>query len=196
MAAGTRSLQDLTLDEDLTCASGPALVVAADNVTLDLGGRTVSGDPEATDDTPGILLRGVSGCTVKNGTVERFGAGVVISGGGGNVVEYVTVQDNVGPGGGDFGDGMVVSDSRANAIRHNTVRRNGPYSGIALAEECQGNEVRDNVVADNNMMHVGDPSAGRQAMGIRIEGPAANQNKVLRNTVTGSGSSGITVHPT
>lgn len=193
---GDEITQDTRLDEDLTCTSGPALVVAADNVTLDLGGRVVSGDPEATDATPGILLRGVSGCTVRNGTVERFGAGVVVSDGGRNVVEYVTAQDNVGPADGDFGDGIVVSDSQDNTIRHNTVRRNGPYSGISLAENSQGNEVSDNVVTDNNMMHVGDPSAGRQAMGIRIEGPAANRNKVLRNTVTGSGSSGITVHPT
>jgi len=192
---GDEITQDTTLDGDLTCASGPALIVAADNVTLDLGGHTVSGDPGASDDTPGILLRGVSGCTVRNGTVERFGAGVVISGGGGNVVENVTAQDNVGPDGGNFGDGIVISDSRDNEIRSNAVRGNGPYSGIALAENSQGNQVHDNVVTDNNMMHVGDPSAGRQAMGIRIEGPAANHNKVLRNTVTGSGSSGITLHP-
>ena len=195
-SCGDEITQDATLDADLTCAGGPALIVAADNITLDLGGRTISGDPAATDATPGILLRGVSGCTVKNGTVEHFGAGVVISGGGGNVVEYVTAQDNVGPTGGDFGDGIVVRDSRDNQIRHNTVRRNGPYSGISLAENCDGNVVHDNVVTENNMMHVGDPSAGRQAMGIRIEGPAANRNKVLRNTVSGSGSSGITVHPT
>lgn len=193
---GDEVTQDTTLDEDLTCTSGPALTVSADNVTLDLGGRTVSGDPDAPDDAPGILLRGVSGCTVRNGTVQRFGAGVVVSGGGRNVIEDVTAQDNVGPAGGDFGDGIVVSDSQDNQIRRNTVRRNGPYSGIALAQDCQGNEVSDNVVTDNNMMHVGEPSAGRQLMGIRIEGPAANNNKVLRNTVSGSGSSGITIHPT
>jgi parallel beta-helix repeat protein len=193
---GDEITQDTTLDGDLTCPTGPALVIAADNVTLDLGGHTVSGDPNAPDGGPGILLRGVSGCTVRNGTVQHFGAGVVISGGARNVVEHVTAQDNIGPSGGDFGDGIVVSKSKENRIRRNTVRRNGPYSGISLVEECDGNDVRDNVVTDNNMMHVGDPSAGRQAMGIRIEGPAANNNKVVRNTVTGSGSSGITVLPT
>jgi parallel beta-helix repeat protein len=193
---GDEITQDTTLDGDLTCAGGPALVVAADDVTLDLGGHTVSGETEEAAAAPGILLRGVSGCTVRNGTVERFGAGVAIVGGERNVVENVTAQDNIGPAGGDFGDGIVVSGSQDNRIHRNTLRRNGPYSGIALAEDCQRNEVSDNVVADNNMMHVGDPSAGRQLMGIRLEGPAANDNRVLRNRVTASGSSGITVHAT
>ncbi len=193
---GDEITQDVTLDGDLTCASGPALIVAADHVTVDLGGHTVSGDPDAPTAGPGILLRGVSGCTVRNGVVQHFGAGVVIAGGAGNVVEDVTAQDNVGPDDGDFGDGIVVSDATESRIRRNTVRRNGPFSGISLVGASAGNDVRHNVVTDNNMMHVGDPSAGRQDMGIRIEGPAANGNKVVGNTVTGSGSSGITVLPT
>jgi len=196
VACGEEITQDTTLDADLTCASGPALVIVADNVTLDLGGHTVTGDSAAADSGPGILLRSVSGCRVRNGTVQHFGAGVVISDGGGNVVEHVTAQDNIGSEAGDFGDGIVISNSKDNQIRNNTVRRNGPFSGISLLQGCHGNEVRDNAVTDNNMMHLADPAAGRQAMGIRIEGPEASHNKVVRNTVTGSGSNGIVVLPT
>jgi len=133
---------------------------------------------------------------VRNGTVQGFGAGIVISGGGGNVVEHVTAQDNIGSDSGDLGDGIVVSNSKDNKVRNNTVRRNGPFSGISLVQECHGNEIRNNTVSDNNMSHVADPAAGRQAMGIRIEGPAASHNRVLYNTVTGSGSNGIVVLPT
>ncbi len=193
---GVEITEDTTLDGDLACASGPALVVAADNVTLDLGGHTVSGDAQAPTGGPGILLRSVSGCTVRNGTVEHFQAGVVIAGGERNVVEGLTVQDNIGPADGDFGDGIVLDASTDSRIAGNTVRRNGPFSGISLVEGCHGNEIRDNVVTDNNMLHAGQPSAGRQDMGIRLEGPAANDNKVVGNTVTGSGSSGIVVLPT
>jgi parallel beta-helix repeat protein len=192
---GAEITQDTKLDGDLTCSSGPALVIAADNVTLDLGGHTVSGEA-GSESGPGILLRGVSGCRVRNGTVQHFGAGVVISGGSGNVVDHVTAQDNIGSDAGDFGDGILVSKSSDNKIRHNTVQRNGPFSGISLVEECHGNEVRNNAVTDNNMSQVADPVAGRQDMGIRIEGPAANHNKVLYNTVTGSGGNGIVVLPT
>ena len=194
---GEEITQDTTLEGDLTCPSGPALVVAADNITLDLGGHTVSGgDPQASGGGPGILLRSVSGVTVRNGTVAHFEAGIVISGGAGNVVEGVTVQDNIGAADGDFGDGIVVEGSTGNRITGNTVRRNGPFSGISLVQDSQGNEVSGNAVTDNNMMHLGDPSAGRQDMGIRMEGPAASANRVLGNTVTGSGSGGIVVLPT
>lgn len=190
---GREVTQNTTLDRDLVCGRGPAFVVAADGVTLDLGGRTVSCSAPAGSRGPGILLKGVSRATVRNGTVERFDAGVVVEGGGANVVESVTVRDNVGSPDGDFGDGIVVTDSRENRIEANTVERNGPYSGISLGPQAQGNVVRGNAVTDNNMLGSADPGLGRQTMGIRIEGPAANRNTIAGNTVTGSGGDGISV---
>lgn len=196
LVCGQEITEDTTLDGDLICAGGPALVVTADNVTLDLDGHTVSGHLDTVAGGPGILLRGVRGVTVRKGTLQHFGAGVVIDGGGGNVVQNLTVQDNVGAVGGDFGDGIVIDGSSENRIEGNTVARNGPFSGISLIGKSSQNEIRDNIVTDNNMMHVGDPSAGRQAMGIRIEGPSANHNRIVGNTVTGSGADGIVVLPT
>lgn len=189
---GAEITADTTLDTDLVCERGPALVVAADNVTLDLGGHSVSGRPDAGGG-PGILLQGVSGVTVKNGTVQHFDAGVVVDGGSGNHVMHLTVRDNIGSPDGDYGDGIVVRNSSDNHVHDNTVARNGPFSGIALGPDCQGNHIRNNMVTDNNMMHAGDPGAGRQDMGIRIEGPAANNNSVVGNTVTGSGANGIAI---
>lgn len=196
LACGQEITEDTTLDSDLVCAGGPALVVAADNVTLDLGGYTVSASADTVGSGPGIVLQGVTGVTVRKGTVQNFGAAVVIAGGGNNVVQNLTCQDNVGSVGGDFGDGIVVDNSSENRIEGNTVRRNGPYSGISLLGESRHNQVLDNIVSDNNMLHLGDPSAGRQAMGIRMEGPKADHNTVSGNTVTGSGADGIVVLPT
>jgi parallel beta-helix repeat protein len=193
---GQEITQSTTLTADLTCPTGPALIVAADNIVLDLGGHTVSGNPNATSPGPGILLRNVKGCTVRNGTVQRFGAGIVVAGGANNAVQSVVVQDNIGTPDGDFGDGIVLDGSSNNRVVGNAVRRNGPFSGISMLAGCQDNEITNNVVTDNNMMHLGDPSAGRQDMGIRIEGPAANRNKIMGNTVTGSGANGIVVLPT
>jgi hypothetical protein len=190
--SGTEITQDTTLDGDLVCPRGPAFTVAADNVTLDLGGHTLSGDPNFTGVGPAIVLRNVTGVTVRNGTIEHFDAGVVIDGGSGNVVEHLTVQDNVGDPDGDYGDGIVVNHSRENRIVGNVVRRNGPFSGIALGRLAQHNEIRDNTVADNNMAHL-PPGAGGQTMGIRVEGPEANHNRIIGNTVTGSGADGIVV---
>jgi hypothetical protein len=64
---------------DLACACG-ALVVTADNVTPDLGGHTLSGNPQGVVRRPDAVLRGVRGATVRNGTVEHFDAGVVVEG--------------------------------------------------------------------------------------------------------------------
>ena len=192
-SCGQEISQDTTLDSDLTCPSGPALTIVADNVVLDLGGHTVSGNPTANSSGPGILLKNVRGTTVRNGTVQHFSAGVVIDGGGGNLVQNVTAQDNFDTSGGDLGDGIVVTNSSENRIEGNTAQRNGPYSGISLVQESQRNRIRNNIVADNNMMALGDPSAGREDMGIRVEGPGANDNRVENNTVTGSGRHGISI---
>jgi hypothetical protein len=72
------------------------------------------------------------------------------------------------------------------------VVHNGPYSGISLVGASTGNMIHQNTVTDNNMLP-GDPSVGRQCMGIRIEGPAANNNKIVGNTVLRSGADGIVV---
>ncbi|MDQ4134113.1 MAG: right-handed parallel beta-helix repeat-containing protein [Actinomycetota bacterium] len=193
-SCGAEISADTTLEADLTCPNGPALIIAADNVTLDLGGYAVSGNRGGGSSGPGIVLRNVSGVTVRNGTVQHFGAGIVIVGGANNTIQNVTVQDNIGSPDGDFGDGIVLDKgTTGNHIMGNTVRRNGPFSGISLLEDAQNNHIHDNTVADNNMLHVGDPAAGRQTMGIRVEGPAANGNRIFANTVTASGANGIGV---
>lgn len=192
---GQEITANTTLDGNLSCTAGPALIVTADNIVLDLGGFTITGHGAASAGAPGILLRNVKGVTVRKGTIQGFGAGVAIEGGANNVIQNLTVQDNVGDPDGDFGDGITVDNSSGNVIQGNTARRNGPFSGISIVGASSGNEVRDNIVADNNMLP-GDPSLGRQDMGIRIEGPAANNNKVTGNTVTGSGADGIVVLPT
>jgi hypothetical protein len=193
LACGTEITADTMLGADMVCERGPALVITADNVTLDLGGHTVSGTPAPFERGPGILFRGVTGSVVRNGTVQGFDAGVAIEGGGGNVVEGLTVQDNVGSTDGDYGDGIVINRSRENRVQGNVLRRNGPFSGISLGPEASGNQVLDNTVADHDMSHVPYPDAGRQTMGIRVEGPAANHNRIIGNTVTGSGCDGIVV---
>lgn len=195
VACGQEIKANTTLDGDLVCTDGPALVVTADNVTLDLGGFTIHGHGAAAAGSPGILLRNVKGVTVRKGTVTGFGAGVAIVGGANNTVQNVTVQDNIGSPDGDYGDGITLSNSSGNVIEGNTSQRNGPFSGISVVGASSNNTIRNNVVTDNNMLP-GDPAGGRQDMGIRIEGPAANKNTVTGNTVTGSGADGIVVLPT
>ena len=195
VSCGKEITANTTLDGDLHCTGGPALIVTADNVVVDLGGFTVSGPGSSSADAPGILLRNVKGVTVRKGTIKGFEAGVAIAGGANNVIENVTVEDNIGSTEGNFGDGITINASSGNIVRGNNVRRNGPFAGISLVGACSDNEIFNNIISDNNMLP-GDPSMGRQDMGIRLEGPAANNNKLIGNTVTGSGAEGICILPT
>ena len=195
LVCGQEITESTTLEGDLVCGSSPALIIAADNITLDLNGFTITGKGAASKGGPAILFRNVKGSTVQKGTIQRFGAGVAIEGGANNVVQNLTVLDNIGAGEGEFGDGITINNSRGNRVQGNTVARNGPFSGISLLGPSTGNEIRDNVVTDNNMLP-GEPAGGRQDMGIRIEGPGADNNKIVANTVSGSGADGIVVLPT
>jgi uncharacterized protein YegP (UPF0339 family) len=195
IACGQEVTADLKLEGDLVCSGSPALIIAADNITVDLNGFSITGKGATSKGGPGILFRNVKGCTLQKGTVARFGAGVAIMGGANNVVQNMTLVDNVGPGDGEFGDGLTINGSNGNRIQGNTAARNGPFSGISIIGPSTENEIRNNIVTDNNMLP-GQPADGRQDMGIRIEGPGANLNTVTGNTVTGSGADGIVVLPT
>jgi hypothetical protein len=67
---GDTVVADLVLIVDLVCP-GDGLVVGADDVTLDLGGHTITGAGTGT----GIAVTGRSGVTVRNGTIAGFRTG-------------------------------------------------------------------------------------------------------------------------
>ncbi len=213
VACGAEITQNTTLDSDVgPCDEGNGLTVTADNVTLNLNGhRVFSSRPlprmvnNLPDDAVGILLDGVSGVTVKNGTVHNFAAGVSIEEGGNNRVTGIIARDNQGPcigedfstqAVGTYGDGIVVFASVNNRIEGNQAIRNGPFSGISLVSNTfqvnrivgqrpTGNVVRANIVDDNRNCFAD--------IGIRIEGPGASNNTVANNRVNRSFQEGIAV---
>lgn len=161
------------LSADVGPCPGEGVVIAADNVTLDLGGHTISGNPQArvAPDKPGVVLRQVSGVTVRNGTIARFDAGLVIMGGGHNTVRRVTVRDNVNyrvvtgrdsqpedivPDEGpycDLGDGIAAFNSNDNVVEQNVLFGNGPFSAVSLVFDSNGNRVVDNDIRDNDVLN-------------------------------------------
>ncbi len=214
---------------DVGPCRGKGLIIAASNITVDLNGHTVAGDPGARGsglDQGGVVLRRVRGVTLTNGTVRGFDAGVVIDGGGDNTVTRVKAVDNVNyrvitgrnalppadPDPGlpcDLGDGIAVVGSSGNTLRNNTVVANGPYSGVALVGRSERNVVSNNRVWDNDLLNRppgGDRTVcggfvgqlgplGRlvQAVGVRIEGPGAQQNVVSSNQIERSALAGVMV---
>lgn len=200
------------------CTSGNGLVIAADNITLNLNGHKVFSDntlprficvnpPSCTvsfpDDVIGIDMFDVSNVTVRNGTVYGFAAGIAIDGGGGHRVTGITARDNQGACVGEdfstqaigtYGDGIVIFSSENNRIEGNNVLRNGPFSGISVVANTEminrpvGTLPTGNVIRGNN---VDSNKTCFADIGIRIEGPAATNNAVVANKVNASFQEGI-----
>ncbi len=185
VTCGQTILVTTVLDANVgPCATG--LTIGASNITLDLNGFTISGNPGAGEDA-GITLDGRTGVTVKNGTVTLFDAGVAVLGGSANTVVSMKVVDNRGSGA-NFGDGIALFSSDRNRVLNNEVRNNGPYDGIGMIT-ANFNVIDGNRVTDNNQ------SASNTA-GIRIENAgrvASNDNVITNNQVTNSGIYGIEV---
>jgi parallel beta-helix repeat protein len=171
---------------------------------LNVHGVIVTGPGSVSAFDAGVAIDGGSGNTVKNLNVHDNVAHVILTGG----------VDNGNPdlNACDFGDGIVTDNSSANTISTNSVTRNGPFSGIAMVDNSDRNTVTGNNVFKNAVANIlpGDGEVGggpgpcgpfganitgpgreHQDVGIRMEGPGANANNVVRNTVTDNMLSGI-----
>ncbi|HEV2068166.1 MAG TPA: SMP-30/gluconolactonase/LRE family protein, partial [Acidimicrobiales bacterium] len=112
------------LSENIGPCAGNGVLIGADGITFDLGGKRIFGFPHAGDGhEAGIRVQDRSGVTVKNGTVTDFDAGVVVEGGGSNAVTGMTIRDNIGPDfhGSELGDGVAIIESPGNVVANNVL---------------------------------------------------------------------------
>ncbi|MGI9079761.1 MAG: right-handed parallel beta-helix repeat-containing protein [Acidimicrobiales bacterium] len=199
-------------------ASGITLNLGGHTIT---GSNTTN---TTSNEQVGILIQGMRNVIVQNGTVTGFDAGVAITKGSKNQVINVTAHDNINhsslvnaPGAAtnhcNFGDGIVVTGSNNNIIKNNTAFHNGPFDGIAMVGNSDNNIVSGNKVYDQTVSNELPPAgsgnngpcgpfsatptgAGRlhQDIGIRVEGPGANNNTVVANIVSDNQLNGISIH--
>ena len=200
LGCGSVIKANTTLAADIGPCNQGGLIIGADNVTLNLGGKTVFGKTRGGDGA-GIRIEGRSNVTLTNGIVRAFDTGVVILGGGSNTVQGVSVRNNVGvlkSGKQQLGDGVAIQSSNNNTITGNTITGNGPFGGITILGDTSdptlgssGNSIVNNQVVDNDVDY-GD-FGPNQNDGIRIEGPNATNNIVQGHAVRGNGLDGIAV---
>ena len=88
LACGATITSSTKLRADLVDCPGDGLVVGKDNITLDLGRRTVDG----TGNGVGIRLAGRRGVRIVNGTVRQFGIGIALDGARDNRVARVALH--------------------------------------------------------------------------------------------------------
>ncbi|MGI9119568.1 MAG: right-handed parallel beta-helix repeat-containing protein [Acidimicrobiales bacterium] len=187
------------LSEDVGPCPADGVIIAKDNVTLDLGGHRIFGFEGPGDGTSaGIRLPNRNRVTIRNGTVSGFDAGVVINQGRSNIVQGMTVTDNVGPDdvfNAELGDGIAVFDSGFNRILDNTVTNNGVFDGIGvLGGASDGNRIQGNTVANN----LGPSDGGPAGQGIIVnsftgtfDGATITGTATFDNVVRGNASAGI-----
>jgi len=152
------------LANDLSCGSGIAILITADDVDFSLDGHRISGPGTAGGDL-GIGVSSVSGVKIRGGQVDNFDTGVVFEGTSDGLLIGVEVSDTL--------EGIVVADDVATRIIKNGVHRaagRGINVTVSKSVEIDGNRV-DNA-----------------AIGIGVNGDSTTPDNILiiRNVVSDS----------
>jgi parallel beta-helix repeat protein len=174
---GQRITASFVLANDMTCTTD-GFVINADNVTLDLGGHTITGPgmgpqtwPAPQLDTVGVRTGGHTNVTIRNGTISQFSTGIYFVDMEKSRIEDVKSERN------RFG--FYIHASKENAIRRSTVV--GNIYGLHLQD------ANDNLVEGNNLIRQTYNSPG----GYGIYLYRSTGNRIVENTIENNVNWGI-----
>jgi parallel beta-helix repeat protein len=174
---GQRITADFVLANDLKC-NGDAFVINADNVTLDLGGRTITGPgmgpqtwPQPQLDSVGVRTGGHTNVAIRNGTISEFSTGIYFVDMEKSRIEDVTSQRSR--------YGFYIHASNGNTIRRSTVVAN--IYGLHLQD------ANENLVEGNNLIRQTYNSPG----GYGIYLYRSRDNHIVENTIENNVNWGI-----
>jgi hypothetical protein len=181
--------QDTTLDSDLTCA-GDGLHAAAPNVTLDLGGHTISGSGTGT------AVTGVPDhVTIRGGTISNFQYGVYADGSRGTSIARMTFEGNQ--------VGVRCSYAPECRIEGNVFRANTGFAIRIFSPDGGDPKLtvvrRNDVTGNGNGIEVSGEAGlveGNRVEGNRLDGISTSYGKpvtIRRNLVAGNGDEGVRV---
>jgi hypothetical protein len=216
LECGDTVTASVTLTADLVCPDF-GLFVGADDVTVDLGGHTISGP--ATPDSVGIFSVGAERVTVLGpGKVVDFDLGVHLRLGSGHLVRGVTTKarqalslnEVVGgtllgnyavPLGPDpFSAAIVLVRASSSQALHNDVQ---DFETGILVNQGEGNRLTGNVIVARVGVRLGDTQGNRVedntllggdvgvAIGKLFGVATSNQNRVLGNRILDPGVTGV-----
>jgi parallel beta-helix repeat protein len=199
VSCGAVITEDTTLDVDLTDCPGPALVIGADGVTVDLAGHTVSS--ACSTNTPGFATiddtGGYDKVRILNGTVQSGSdAGVGLVDSTGSVLDGLVVE-RCATAPGVPGVGISLTRSDHNRVLDTTVSGGDP---AVLLSASGRNVISGSSISGGIAIHAGlgiqllDGSDGNRLSGDRIGGEAgaitiigSADNRITRNTVADNG---------
>jgi len=170
-------LADFTLANDLSCEKD-ALIAGADNITIDLGGKTLKGPgmgrqtwPAPQLDSVGVRVEGRAGVTVKNGNTSDFSTGVYFNQVKSSVIEGIKTERNR--------YGLYIHHTTGSTIRGNHVAVN--IYGLHLQN------ADDNLVQGNQLVRQTYNSPG----GYGIYLFASQRNRIIENDIENNVNWGI-----
>ena len=191
---GAMITASITLTANIGPCPGSGLVIGADNITVNLGGHSITGTGTGDGTRAGVMIFGHQGVTVTNGSISNFDAGVAVNLGANNTISKLNIHDNVGPGTTvALSDGIAIFHSFGTQVLNNTLTHDGTHSGIGVyGLDSNATVIKNNVVK---------ATAGTRSSGILVtallepnddrRGLPIEGNTIFGNTVSGNQAAGI-----
>jgi parallel beta-helix repeat protein len=205
LGCGAVVTTDVVLAADIGPCHDHAIIVGADNITVDLNGHQLFGEGGAVvvHQASGVFVDNHTGVTVTNGTIHSFYHGVRVRRGGSNLVTGITARGNAG------GNGIVFETSSDNVAMYNTIHGNSGFAGMAtfntnaLPPAAARNSFINNIVSGNRAHGIsieagpghilrGNQVAGNTRDGISVFSPSTNVT-VEANQVSMNGANGVNI---
>jgi parallel beta-helix repeat protein len=212
VTCGTVVTTSIKLTSNLGPCTGDALIAGADNITIDLGGYTISG----TGTGAGVRVAQRTGVTVTNGTIQGFHTGVVLDESTNSTVSKLVLRDNIrgvnlAGSDGNLVEKNTILNSGLDAIRlglsaDNFISKNtlsGNVFGIGVADSSTENLVEKNVIrdtrgfgiavfsnSDSNRLEKNDVQRTSQGDGINVS-TDSDLTLILKNLANDNGDLGI-----
>ncbi|HEY5840550.1 MAG TPA: right-handed parallel beta-helix repeat-containing protein [Mycobacterium sp.] len=170
LACGATVTTDTKLTSDLSNCPDNGLVIGADGITLDLNGHTVGGDsapvvscPADTICNSGISNIGHHDVSIKGGTVQGFGIGVLFTRASQYRIQRIRATSNA-----DLG--ILVSQSTRSRVDHSS--SSGGVNGLVIVEST-------NMRLDHNAV------TGAQGFAILVA-QGSSRSRVDQNVLDGN----------
>jgi parallel beta-helix repeat protein len=178
---------------DVTDCPTDGLVIAANNITIDLNGHRIDGNE--LSDIPGgedaiDNEAGHTGVTVMNGVLQEFERGAALAGDHNSLINVVVVGNTL--------DGVYTTGTR-NVIRSNSISGNASdgIDASLTSSTIAGNTVSGNgqegieLFGDKNVV-AGNTSSENTSHGVFFFS-GSDDNVVRRNTVSGNDGDGMRI---
>src|SRR5437667_9799322 len=176
-ACAMRVSESFTLANDMNC-TGDGVVIVSDNITVDLGGHTLTGPgmgpqtwPLPQLDSVGVRVGGHTGVVVRNGKTTGFSTGVYFVDETASTIENVTTERN------RFG--FYIHASNKNVVKNSDVEFN--IYGLHL-QNSDDNLLQGNLLARQTYNSPG---------GYGLYMYASARNRVIENTIDSNINWGI-----